>query len=252
MDKINLILLTIILNFFFIKAQISVNNTKNKTSCDSIEDETFFFHEDYDACILNECQEYPEISPGCIICKNKLDEYKKENKCQRCKYGYFKTKEGKCIYCASEKYGGPACRECEYQKDAKGIESDNIICKVCPHENNLYEDYDDLNFGLSSDGKCYDCLYNFKYFCIECSFENKGKVFQCDYCYPGYFRTSEGLCVSFTSLIKRIPNCDGYTFKIENIEFVLEFDSEFDQVYSNQRVENYEEILKRFFNDGNK
>ena len=68
MDKINLIFLIIILNYFFIKAQISSNNTKNKTSCDSTDDETFLFYEDYDACILNECQEYPEISPGCIIC----------------------------------------------------------------------------------------------------------------------------------------------------------------------------------------
>ena len=102
MKEFILILLLIIIHLLLIKAENSDNNTINKTNCDSNEDETFFFHENFNDCILNECQEYPEISPGCIICKNHLSEYKKNNTCQRCKYGYFKTKIGKCIYCASE------------------------------------------------------------------------------------------------------------------------------------------------------
>ena len=226
MDKLRLILLSIIFNLFLIKTQNSNNTTKNISTCDSTDDETFLFHEDYDTCILNECQEYPEISPGCIICKNKLNEYKSKNKCQRCKYGYFKTKEEKCIYCASERYGGPACRECEYQKDANGKDTDNIICKGCPSEN----DFGHLNLNLSSDGKCYNCFYNFQYPCIQCSFENNGKDFKCDDCWPGYYRTPEGLCVGFSSLIKRISNCEAYNFTIEKIQFVLEFDLEFEQV----------------------
>ena len=55
-----------------------------------------------DICELNECHEYPEISPGCIICNDKLNEYFPNEKCQSCKYGYFKTKDEKCIYCRSE------------------------------------------------------------------------------------------------------------------------------------------------------
>ena len=67
-------------------------------------------------CELNECEEYPEISPGCIICKDKLNEYKPYNKCQTCKYGYFKTKEEKCVYCRSEQYGGPAVMNVDMNK----------------------------------------------------------------------------------------------------------------------------------------
>ena len=32
-----------------------------------------------------------------------------------CKYGYFKIKEEKFIYCDSEKYGGPDCKKCGYE-----------------------------------------------------------------------------------------------------------------------------------------
>ena len=37
------------------------------------------------------------------------DEFISNKKCHICEKGYFKTKEGKCVYCKSEKYGGPAC-----------------------------------------------------------------------------------------------------------------------------------------------
>ena len=81
-------------------------------------------------CGLNDFDEYPDISPGCIISKDKLDEYKKNNKCETCKYGYFKTKDEKCIYCRSEQYGGPACFECGYEEDENGRETENIIAKI--------------------------------------------------------------------------------------------------------------------------
>ena len=69
------------------------------------------------SCVLNEFQEYLEISSGCLISKDKIEEYKSNNKCQTCKYGYFKTKEETCIYCRSEQYGGPACYECGYENE---------------------------------------------------------------------------------------------------------------------------------------
>ena len=70
--------------------------------CDSCID-IYSWNNENEKCELNECEEYPEISPGCIICKDKLNEYKSKNKCQTCKYGYFKTKDELCIYCKSEK-----------------------------------------------------------------------------------------------------------------------------------------------------
>ena len=70
------------------------NNINNNESliCDNCVNSIYTLNEE-DKCELNDCEEYPEISPGCIICKDKLNEYKTNNKCQRCKYGYFKTKE---------------------------------------------------------------------------------------------------------------------------------------------------------------
>ena len=75
-----------------------------------------------------------------MICKNKLSEYKNNNKCEYCKYGYFKTKEEKCVYCRSEEYGGPACYECGYEQDENGNETNNIICKDCYSYNNYHGD----------------------------------------------------------------------------------------------------------------
>ena len=121
MNKIWLIILSIIFNLFTILSQSSGDRINNDI-CFSSEDNNYILKSEKDQCLLNNCEEYPEISPGCIICEDKLNEYKKNNKCQMCKYRYFKTKEEKCIYCASEKYGGPACKKCGYDKD-----TDNII-----------------------------------------------------------------------------------------------------------------------------
>ncbi len=107
------------------------NTTSEKLICDSCINSIYALNPQKNECQLNECEEYPEISPGCIICNDKLNEYKENKKCQRCKYGYFKTKDEKCIYCSSEQYGGPGCFECGYETDANGIETDNIMCKGC-------------------------------------------------------------------------------------------------------------------------
>ena len=65
-------------------------------------------------CELILCEEYPEITQGCIICDDKLNEYKPKNKCQACKEGFFKTKDESCVYCKARKNGGPACEQCIY------------------------------------------------------------------------------------------------------------------------------------------
>ena len=107
----------------------------DKLICDECFDN--FTYNQYDnTCQLN-CEEYPEISPGCIICN---DEYKLKRKCQACKPGYFKTDNESCVYCRSDKFGGNACNKCMKNKT-----DDNIICEVCEGDDRI----------LSSRGKCY-------------------------------------------------------------------------------------------------
>jgi hypothetical protein len=177
----------------------------------------------YDECILNECEEYPDIAPGCIICKDKLDEYKKNNKCQTCKYGYFKTKDESCVYCRSEQYGGPACYECGYEEDENGNEKDNIICKDClqSYSNRYQERYNSI---LSSDGKCYSCQYDLSEKCMICDFikdDKNSKELKCLLCGNGYYVNSDGRCISFIDKIETIPNCISHEFNISNITFYI-------------------------------
>ena len=123
-------------------------NNNGKIICEKCIGNMYTLSRKDNICKLNDCDEYPLISPGCLICKNKLDEYKNNNKCQTCKYGYFKTKEEKCVYCHSEQNGGPLCYECGYETNANGIETNKIICKECYST-------------LTKDGKCYDCQIQF-------------------------------------------------------------------------------------------
>ena len=174
-----------------------------------------------DKCILNECEEYPDIAPGCIICKDKLNEYKKDNKCQTCKYGYFKTKSESCVYCRAEQYGGPACYECVYEEDQYGNEKDNIICKDC-FSNYSFPLKQKYNSILSSDGKCYSCQYDLSEKCVICDFikdDKNPKELQCLFCDIGYYVDSDGMCINFIDKIETIPNCNRHEFNISNISF---------------------------------
>jgi len=185
-------------------------------------------------CELDECKEYLEISPGCLICKGKEDEYKTNNKCETCKYGYFKTKEETCVYCRSEQYGGPACYECEYEKDEAGTETDNITCKNCysffnynsitsyynTDSYDIYKSY--FTTVLSSKGKCYNCQYELFDKCLSCEFVTSDKdeeELKCNLCPPGFYLNSEGNCVDFKDQIETLPNCYLYEFNIGNYTF---------------------------------
>ena len=67
-------------------------NEKGKLICDKCND-NYILNKEKNKCIEEEdCEEYPNISPGCIICKDKLNEYVQNKKCQKCKFGYFKTR----------------------------------------------------------------------------------------------------------------------------------------------------------------
>ena len=202
-------------------------------------------------CELNECKEYPEISPGCIICKDKLNEYKSNNKCQTCKYGYFKTKDDLCIYCRSEQYGGPACYECGYELDKTGKETDNIICKNCysffayNYLDEYYNrDYENKYFTsvLSEKKKCYNCQYELSDLCLKCKFETDDKELKCNLCPPGYYIDSDGNCINFADKVETLPNCNYYRFIIGNYNFTK---SDYDINYG----DNIEYVNLKEYND---
>ena len=185
------------------------NNTNYNVVCQKCIDSIYTLNKTINKCQLNDCDEYPEISPGCIICQNKIEEYKDKKICQACKYGYFKTKDQKCEYCNSEKNGGPACNECGYEKNDKGIETNKIICKEC-------------HSILTKDGKCYDCQIQFSNACKECQLiknENGIETLKCISCSNGYYLTPEGNCIYILSLIPRVPNCLTKLFSSENMQF---------------------------------
>ena len=109
-------------------------------------------------CELITCDEHPEVMPGCVICSDKLKEFKQAKKCQSCIEGFFKTKDETCFYCRARKNGGPACDICEYVIEEEGKETNDIRCKVCP----------DGSF-LTSDGKCYNCYDELENGCQNCT-----------------------------------------------------------------------------------
>ena len=222
-------------------------------------------NEEKDKCVIDECQEYPEISPGCIICIDKLEEYLINNKCQSCKYGYFKTRNETCVYCSSEEYGGPACYECGYDIDKDGIETDNIICKDCYSKDKYinfnyeidYNKYYYSNSVLSPNGKCYNCKYSLSESCLKCEF-NKDDKLVCTFCAPGYYLDSEGKCISIINKIKKINNCDHQQFSIGTILYdfydsdifnnYLYFKTNNDKINYNNNFYKYNEYIKKNLN----
>ena len=230
-----------------------INDT---TICNSCINSIYHLNEEENKCELNECEEYLEISPGCIICIDKLNEYKQNNKCQRCKYGYFKTKDNKCVLCSLDKYGGHGCSECMYEKNQNGEDTDNIICKGCYsttiedyyHYFYKYGDYYEYNYRsndafLTKEGKCYDCLAMFGDKCNQCNITtNKdGKEsLKCISCIDRYYLTPEGHCVDFTVLLPKIPNCSKTKYTLGKIVLKADikkysFDTDFINYYMERK-----------------
>ena len=197
-----------------------INNCKSchldinseKTICDNCFEGFNLIIED-NKCEYSLCEEHIEVMPGCYICDNKLEEYKANNKCQYCSSEFFKTKDESCIYCHSEKYGGPSCKECGYNIDENGNETEEIICKNC----------DINNSALNSKGQCYDCEYDFIYGCSKCEFKNdindNTEKLVCTKCKNGYYLISDGYCYNILSYLERVPNCLIFSYYIENILF---------------------------------
>ena len=236
------------------------DKSNDKVICDNCINDIYFLITQENKCQLNDCEEYPEISPGCIICKDKLNEYKENKKCQRCKHGYFKTNEEICIYCSSEQYGGPACYGCGYEIDEAGKQTNKIICNECYsdyypeyYSEDEYEDsevsYDETDFNiplLSKEGKCYDCQIVHSDGCRKCEFkkDKDGKEsLKCVSCYEEYYLNPEGKCINITGLIPRKQNCKEYMFSSGDIQFKLYDDNSF-YIYD---YTNYDTVYKTIY-----
>ena len=132
-----------------------------------------------------------------------MDTYKKNNKCESCIEGFFKTKDESCVYCKARKNGGPACEQCKYQDD-----SDNIICSYCPKGK-----------VLSKEGKCYDCKEELGDACQSCSFsidENNNEKLKCNKCKKNYTLSPNGHCIHYQSYYEFIPHCANYLYEVIN------------------------------------
>ena len=245
------------------------NETNLKLICDECINNIYTINKEENNCELNECEEYPDISPGCIICKNNLDEYKKNKKCDRCKYGYFKTKDEKCVLCSSDKTGGTACEQCGYELNNDGEESDNIVCKECfPHNFYYQEFYDQYNIiddynNININDKCYNCRMETSKGCYQCEpVKENGKTVnvKCIMCKIGYFLTPEGNCLNFTNLIEKDLNCLTYSFSIGDLDFTVytrendhngDFNINLRRKNGSYVGENeYNNIIKKFYPNG--
>ena len=150
-------------------------------------------------CQVEKCKEYPEVTPGCIICDKLLDDYKSKGKCQACKEGYFKTKDGSCIHCKAKKNGGPACELCGYELNQYGKETDNIICKHCP------------GGFITSEGKCYKCQDELEEGCQNCVLQidqvKQTEKLICTYCKSDYILSKNNHCIHYKGFTYKIPFC---------------------------------------------
>ena len=246
-----------------------LNTENNEVICDSCVDSIYYLNTQDNKCQLNDCDEYPDISPGCIICKDKLNDYKTNKKCQTCKYGYFKTKDDKCIYCSSEQVGGLGCYKCGYEVNDEGIETDKIICKECfsiySIDYTIIENYNgnikypniDINSKshlLSKDGKCFDCRIQFSESCTECKLienENGNENIKCVSCIEGFYLTPEGNCVNISGLIPTIQNCRNYGFVSGDIRFKCYFNESENSLYLGLfDYSDYENTLKLIYDLG--
>ena len=192
---------------------------ENKFICDKCMDG--YIKNEYGKCELITCDEYPEITPGCVICSDKINEYKPLNKCQSCKYGFFKTKDESCAFCKNLNNGGYYCELCEYAKDENGTEINEIKCRSCWSP-------------LNSHGKCYgsgDYIdYEIGLKCKEIDFilreDNSKQQLVCTECYDNYILVN-GSCIYYDDYmhykdymydedyLHNIPNCI-QTYDIEH------------------------------------
>ena len=188
------------------------DSTDNKIICDQCL-EGYSYKENQ--CESRNCEYHYEISQGCIICEENKEEYIANKKCHKCENGFFKTKDNECVICNSENYGGTGCSECMYALDENNEETNNIICKRCSEGDNI----------LSSDGKCFSCQRSVQN-CEVCEFNKNNddtRNIICTLCKPGFYLNTEGKCINYIKYLEIVPNCQRYTYQINNITFCIYF-----------------------------
>ena len=130
-------------------------------------------------CDIITYDEYPEVTPGCILPINNYTLYINNNKWFSCKYEFFKTKDESCIYCKARKNGGPKCDECQYIMK-NGLDTNEVNCKNCLDGNML-----------SLSGRCYNCIDEVGAGCKKCDFENGIEKVICLECEKDYALINE-------------------------------------------------------------
>ena len=185
------------------------NITENKFKCNKCINNTFFINEE-GFCQIITYDEFPEVTVGCILPINNYTKYIDTSKCFDCKNGFFKTREESCIYCKARKNGGPKCDECQYIKDANGIETNEINCKTCKSGNML-----------SPGRRCYRCEDEVGPGCAKCKFEDETEKVICEKCEEDYEQNNEGYCTRKYSYDKKVPNCLIYEDSISNSKRLL-------------------------------
>ena len=209
------------------------NETANRFECEKCIDG--YLVNENKRCQIITCDEYPEVMPGCVICSDKLNQYKSEGKCQACKEGFYKTKEGTCVHCKAKKNGGPGCQLCDYGKDEEGNDINKIVCKHCPE-----------GF-LTSDGKCYRCRDELENGCRNCTLKvneiDQTEKLVCTQCQneQDYILSNNSHCIHKNSYLEKIPFCSR---PINNIEKYIITDN----TTSSNNEENGEE---NYPNNGN-
>ena len=164
--------------------------------------EGYYFNNKTSVCEIITYDEYPDVTPGCILSINNYTLYKDKKKCLLCKPGFIKTKDESCIYCKARKNGGPKCEECEYIKDSDGNTTDEIKCKRCPTTE------------LNLNGKCYKCEDEAGLGCSKCKFEGERVI--CEKCKDNYELNSDGYCINIQRHFNNIPHCSNYNYTIYN------------------------------------
>ena len=200
----------------------------NKLICDECK-ENFIYDKFEKRCQLN-CKEYPEISPGCIICN---EEYIFKRKCQACKPGYFKTENESCIYCRTEKYGISECDK--YIKNETG---GNRIFKRFSGKYKIVDSFGKYHILLKElDNNCE--IYEF----IGIR-ENQKLI--CLFCKEGYYLDFNGNCVYFMKYLKKVDNCSGidYYFLNTKLEYRPFYENNKYYIYYSRLYANPTELYK--------
>jgi hypothetical protein len=157
------------------------NENKKGLKCNKCK---YKYEINYDNFKCKPCEEQPDISIGCMICEDKMNDLFSKKQCEYCKPEFFLTKDKKCFYCKARTNGGPACSHCN-------------------DETNKCDDY--CNGKMYHKGKCYDIEEEFGIGCASYGVNESANLY-CIRCKQDY-SYSNGYCVYNKNYCLDIPKC---------------------------------------------